>query len=241
MSDYQFEAYAKIRKTELDKEKKQKTMRGIQRQVNNGEFPQGICRLWESETYFVVLGLSKKVHEDVHFDACLNDQIPILKRCSGGGTVLQGPGCFNYSYILPINFAEPLESLSKTTHYILNLVKRTLMEVINDIEIKGISDLAIQNIKFSGNAQRRLKNAILFHGTILYDFDLSLISKYLKNPPIQPDYRNHRSHEQFIKNINLSQADLNLLFSKTMNTSLNPLDINIPDHTLEKYQEIRSV
>ena len=37
MSDYQFEAYAKIRKTELDKEKKQKTMRGIQRQVNNGE------------------------------------------------------------------------------------------------------------------------------------------------------------------------------------------------------------
>ena len=85
------------------------------------------------------------------------------------------------------------------------------------------------------------KNAILFHGTILYDFDLSLISKYLKNPPIQPDYRNHRSHEQFIKNINLSKADLNLLFSKTMNATLNPLDINIPDHTLEKYQEIRSV
>lgn len=37
MSDYQFEAYAKIRKTELEKEKKQKTMRGMQRKVNNGE------------------------------------------------------------------------------------------------------------------------------------------------------------------------------------------------------------
>ena len=37
MSDYQFESYAKIRKTELEKEKKQKTMRGVQKKVNNGE------------------------------------------------------------------------------------------------------------------------------------------------------------------------------------------------------------
>ena len=37
MSDYQFEAYAKVRKVELDKEKKQKTIRGLQKQVDNGE------------------------------------------------------------------------------------------------------------------------------------------------------------------------------------------------------------
>jgi len=37
MSDYQFEAYAKVRKVELDKEKKQKTIRGLQKKVNNGE------------------------------------------------------------------------------------------------------------------------------------------------------------------------------------------------------------
>ena len=37
MSDYQFEAYAKVRKIELDKEKKQKTIRGLQKQVDNGE------------------------------------------------------------------------------------------------------------------------------------------------------------------------------------------------------------
>ena len=37
MSDYQFEAYAKVRKVELDKEKKQKTIRGLQKKVNNSE------------------------------------------------------------------------------------------------------------------------------------------------------------------------------------------------------------
>ena len=37
MSDYQFEAYAKVRKVELDKEKKQKTIRGLQKKVNNEE------------------------------------------------------------------------------------------------------------------------------------------------------------------------------------------------------------
>jgi predicted NAD-dependent protein-ADP-ribosyltransferase YbiA (DUF1768 family) len=40
MSDYQFGNYAKVRKVELDKEKKAKTMRGMQKDVNNGELFQ---------------------------------------------------------------------------------------------------------------------------------------------------------------------------------------------------------
>jgi len=40
MSDYQFGNYAKVRKVELEKEKKSKTMRGMQKDVNNGELFQ---------------------------------------------------------------------------------------------------------------------------------------------------------------------------------------------------------
>ena len=73
-------------------------------EVNNGRYNNGICRLWESNEYFVVLGLSKKVNDDVHKATCMQNDISILKRCSGGGTILQGPGCFNYGYILPTFF-----------------------------------------------------------------------------------------------------------------------------------------
>ena len=183
--------------------------------VNQGNYSDGILRLWESETYFVVLGLSKKIDLDVNEDECKRDNIPILKRCSGGGTVLQGPGCFNYGYILPIDYADELKSLTNTTTYILNKVKDVLLSSISDIELKGISDLAIKNIKFSGNAQRRLKNAILFHGTILYDFNLDLITKYLKEPPIQPDYRKNRSHRDFIQNLNITDTQLIDLFTNS--------------------------
>ena len=141
--------------------------------VDQGDFPSGICRIWESPTYFVVLGLSKTIEHDVHEDTCRNDGIPILKRCSGGGTVLQGPGCFNYGFVLPINNDSNLASITSTTSYILSLVQKALSPHVSGTEQKGISDLVIDNIKFSGNAQRRLKHAILFHGTILYDFDLT--------------------------------------------------------------------
>ena len=157
--------------------------------VDQGEYKDGVCRIWESPTYFVVLGLSKKIEHDVHEDACRNDGIPILKRCSGGGTVLQGPGCFNYGFVLPINNDSNLASITSTTSYVLSLVQKALSPHVSGTEQKGISDLVINNIKFSGNAQRRLKHAILFHGTILYDFNLNLVTKYLKEPPIQPEYR----------------------------------------------------
>jgi lipoate-protein ligase A len=66
------------------------------------------------------------------------------------------------------------------------------------VSVNGITDLCINNQKFSGNAQRRLKKSLLFHGTLLYNFDLSLIAKYLPYPTRSPDYRNHRDHHTFI-------------------------------------------
>ena len=102
-------------------------------------------------------------------------------------------------------------------------VKHILSTAISDIELNGISDLVIGDIKFSGNAQRRLKHAILFHGTILYDFDLSLVTQYLKEPPIQPDYRNNRPHHDFIQNLPIRYDQLIDLF--THSDHFKPLEI----------------
>jgi lipoate---protein ligase len=56
-------------------------------------------------------------------------------------------------------------------------------------------------IKFSGNAQRRKRRALLFHGSILLQFDLAVISQLLPMPSKQPEYRLNRSHEDFLMNI----------------------------------------
>ena len=52
----------------------------------------GILRLWQPENYFVVLGHSNHLSAEVAPSACAADEVPSLRRVSGGGAVLQGPG-----------------------------------------------------------------------------------------------------------------------------------------------------
>src|SRR5262245_30836384 len=62
----------------------------------------GFLTFWESMTYFVVLGYSKHLGEEVFEEECARSKVSVLRRSSGGGTVLQGPGCLNYTLVLPI-------------------------------------------------------------------------------------------------------------------------------------------
>ena len=59
-----------------------------------------ILRFWESPVYFIVLGRIGSREDDVDLGAAKADGIKVLRRSSGGGTVIQGPGCLNYSLIL---------------------------------------------------------------------------------------------------------------------------------------------
>src|ERR671925_413734 len=66
-------------------------------------------RFWESRCHFVVLGRSGRPEQEVNMPACETAGIPVLRRSSGGGTVLQGPGCLNYALVLPlVDYAELL-------------------------------------------------------------------------------------------------------------------------------------
>ncbi len=162
-------------------------------------------RFWEPAQYFVVLGYSNKAESEVNMAFTEEKKIPILRRSSGGGTVLQGPGCLNYSLILEMDRAKELTNLVKTNGYILNKHEEALQPLLkNKIEVRGISDLAIDSMKFSGNAQRRKKNFLLYHGTFLLDMNLDLIEQVLRFPTKQPDYRKNRSHSDFLTNIDIT-------------------------------------
>src|SRR5271167_3895963 len=79
------------------------------REENGGE---EILRFWESPETFVVAGYANKIATEVNVAACKAKGIPIFRRCSGGGTVLQGAGCFNYALILRIAEKSPTGCIS---------------------------------------------------------------------------------------------------------------------------------
>lgn len=192
---------------------------------------EGVLRFWEPENYFVVVGYGNHVATEVNVAACEAGGIPILRRCSGGGTVLQGPGCLNYSLVLKIEENGPLASITAANRFIMERNREAVesegrrkkeegriqkAEARSQrpearVEVRGHTDLTLDTrhstldtlLKFSGNAQRRRKHFLLFHGTFLLRFDLALIDRFLRMPSKEPDYRLGRSHKDFLTNLDL--------------------------------------
>ena len=164
-----------------------------------------VLRFWEPQECFVVAGYSNEVAREVNLAACRQAGIGVFRRCSGGGAVLQGPGCLNYSLVLEISARPPLETITGANRHIMERQRAALAAVLQQaVEVKGCTDLAAGGLKFSGNAQRRKRRALLFHGTFLLHFDLSQMDPYLKMPSRQPEYRNGRPHGGFLMNLNVA-------------------------------------
>jgi lipoate-protein ligase A len=145
----------------------------------------------------------------VNVEACRHAGIGIFRRCSGGGTVLQGPGCLNYTLALKTAGRPEVETIPITNHYIMTKHREALSKVLDRfVEIRGITDLSLDGVKFSGNAQRRKRRALIFHGTFLLNFDLTLMEKFLTMPSREPDYRKGRPHGQFLMNLNAPASEV---------------------------------
>jgi lipoate---protein ligase len=134
--------------------------------------------------------------------------VPILRRSSGGGTVLLGTGCLCFSLILSYARDPALTQIASSYVYILDRILQALAGVLPEMACAGTSDLAAGGRKFSGNAQQRKRAHLLHHGTLLYGFDLALVSRYLRLPARQPEYRGHREHGEFLMNLPVGAAEL---------------------------------
>ena len=167
-----------------------------------------VLRFWEWSEPAIVLGAGGRIADDVQEAACLAESVPLLRRSSGGGTVLLDRGCLLYTLILNYERDPALREIRPSYRFILGRIGLALAEGVGLIEAAGISDLALADRKFSGTAQQRKRSFLLHHGTLLYDMDLSLIPRYLREPPRQPEYRAGRSHLAFMGNLPLSDDEI---------------------------------
>ncbi len=181
-----------------------------------------VLRIWEPTEYFVVLGYANKVDLEVNSGACREKKVPILRRCSGGGTVLQGPGSINYSLILNWEDNGRLQTITQANQFIMGRHRDLLKPYLNSsVSIEGHTDLVIGERKFSGNAQRRKKKFLLFHGTFLLDFKLELIEQLLCMPSKEPCYREGRTHLDFLMNLHQPALELKRILKSGWNAVEN--------------------
>jgi lipoate-protein ligase A len=183
-----------------------------------------LLRLWAPSQYFVVVGYANKAATEVNLPMCRKLTIPVLRRCTGGGTVLQGPGVLNYSLILRIDESGPCHSIPATNQFILERHRDALATLVpTPVEWRGQTDLAMGGLKFAGNAQRRRRRFLLFHGSFLLHLDLGLLEQVLPQPSRQPDYRVNRSHSEFLINLGVPDHAIKAALRQTWNATA-PLD-----------------
>jgi lipoate-protein ligase A len=201
------------------------------------EFGEPTLRFWESHLPFVVLGYSNKIATEVNRSECERRGIPILRRCSGGGTVLQGPGCLNYNLTLPIT--DQTASITATNLFVMERHRAAISALLGrEVQRQGCTDLTVGPLKFSGNAQRRKSRALVFHGSFLWRFDLDLIEAVLTHPSKEPDYRARRSHREFLTNLNVSPDSIKNALTTAWGaaeTAAHPSHIRIEALVHERY------
>jgi lipoate---protein ligase len=132
---------------------------------------------WNSPS--VAIGYFQSLREEVNYEQCIKDGVEIFRRMTGGGAVYKYPkGEINYSIITleTEELHDILSSYSILCQPIISYLKRIGLNA----QFSGINDIVVNGKKISGNAQTRMHNAILQHGTILLDFDVDGMARYLK-------------------------------------------------------------
>ncbi len=203
---------------------------------------------WESPIHFVVVGYGQCLTREVNTEACQQEGVPVLRRSSGGGTVLQGPGCLSYGVVLRLDHHPVLQTVTGANRWIMERQAAALNRLLNGtVVVRGHTDLAWVNPggeerKFSGNAQRRTRQAVLFHGTVLHGLDLGKITQFLRHPAAQPDYRSNRLHAEFLVNLPLAPDALRqaLMDQWQVRDTAAPLPKERHEHALSARYRIRS-
>lgn len=165
-------------------------------------------RFWESPTPFVVLGTAQEIARETDEAACAADGIPIVRRCTAGGCVLQGPGSVNFALVLLPEQRPEVRTLKGSYCYILHALSDAFARRGLDVRHEGTCDLAIGGRKVSGNAQKRRRRAFLHHGTLLYKADAAAMARYLREPEDRPAYRGDRGHADFVATLPLDAGAL---------------------------------
>jgi len=164
--------------------------------------PSGVLsHVWQADRPVVVVGRHGRIAADVFEEACRADDVAIVRRGSGGGTVVLNEGCVNYAVVLSLASRPELIDVAASFRFILETIARALE--IDRLSIAG-TDLLLNGRKVSGNAQRRGRRAFMQHGTLLYQFDPAIATRYLKEPARQPAHRDGRRHTEFLGNLPLT-------------------------------------
>jgi len=161
--------------------------------------------LWRN-AHTIVFGRNQNPADEMDIELAKEMGIHIVRRMSGGGAVYHDLGNINFSYISQKteNFGDYITFAKPIIEYLRTLGVEAQHIGNNDIgiEVTDRNDAGGAHFrKISGNAQYISKGNILHHGTLLFDTDLSVLSKVLTPDPSKLEGKGIASVRSRVANI----------------------------------------
>jgi lipoate-protein ligase A len=161
----------------------------------------GGARLWTTKTRAAVLGISSRVAEEIDSEECERKRVAVLRRMSGGATVLIAPGVLCYSHYLLYDSIPDAKNISGAYRFSIGVLKDAFDELGMFTGFEPPCDVTYAGRKIVGIAQARRRAAALVHGAIPVSRSSRDVARFLPHPPEEPAYRNKRSHEDFMTTV----------------------------------------
>jgi len=174
---------------------------GLHRAENIPDDKKNWCILNQCETQqpTIVLGYSGKINKLVNIEEQQMRGVPMLRRFTGGGTVIIDHNTLFISWLLGDSVLPHVRPYPKSIMTWSGEFYSAAMRGIgvNNFELRA-DDYVVGDLKIGGNAQAISGKKWLHHTSFLWDFDDDSM-KVLQIPEKRPTYRGSRSHSQFLQ------------------------------------------
>lgn len=167
---------------------------------------QDVFLLWQNDPC-LVLGKNQNIFEEVNLSYCKEQNLPLVRRMSGGGTVYHDRQNLNFSFIL---------NADQSSDFHIHKVSQPIVEALRSlglpVELTPRNDLFLYGKKICGTAQHMKKNRLLYHGCLLFDADLQVLEKALQVKTLSIESKGTKSVRSQVTNIksHLLQKDFSL-------------------------------
>ncbi|AEF19077.1 MULTISPECIES: biotin/lipoate A/B protein ligase family protein [unclassified Hydrogenobaculum] len=167
----------------------------------------------------VSLGYFDNANRFLDFNYCKTNNIPIIRRYTGGGTVLLHPGQIFYQFI----FSKSNKTIPFKMENVYKYFSNIIIEVYKSLGInafyKPIADITLNDKKISGQGAGDIENMLVFVGNILMDFDFDMMANIISYVKDKKSFK-----ELLEKNITtLRKEGLNLSKDSIINAFIDVL------------------